>query len=164
MTRARLPSRRRSAFTLVELVLVLSVLAIASAVAVPRYAHAIQRYRLDAAAKRIAADLEYVGAYARAQSAGHSVTFDIPTCGYTSTAAPTGPDRHKASMKISLGGEPYRVALISASFGGSSTATFNGFGTPAAGGSVLIGAGKEGRRITLDAASGRATVSSEGIP
>jgi prepilin-type N-terminal cleavage/methylation domain-containing protein len=150
-------------FTLVELVIVLSIMAITAAIAAPRYAGSLRRYRLDAAAKRIAADIEYVGAYAKARSAPQAVVFNIGTCGYSS-AGLKSPDRRQNNYAVDLTKEPYRVALISATFGGSLTATFDGYGTPAAGGNVVVGAGNEGRRITLDAVSGKASIAAVTIP
>lgn len=152
----------RSAFTLVELVLVMVIIAIAAAVAAPRYANAAQRYRLDAAAKRIAADLEYAAAYARAKSTQQTLVFDIPGCRYTSTIPAAS--RPGTTIAVALDAEPYRVRLLSASFGGSATLSLTGFGIPASAGSVLIGAGSEGRRITLSADTARASITSEGIP
>ncbi len=55
-------------FTLVELIVVLGIMAIVSMVALPRYTGAMARYRADAAARRIAADLTLAQAEARQAS------------------------------------------------------------------------------------------------
>ena len=47
---------RARAFSLIELVLVVATIAVLSAIAVPKYASAMNRYRVDLAAKRYARD------------------------------------------------------------------------------------------------------------
>src|SRR2546423_11308670 len=54
----------RRAFSLIEMVLVLAILAMVSAIAVPRYAGSIARYRAETAARRVAADLALAAAHA----------------------------------------------------------------------------------------------------
>src|SRR5687767_1140695 len=46
-----------AALTLVEMVLVVAITALISAIALPRYANSIARYRAESAARRVAADL-----------------------------------------------------------------------------------------------------------
>ena len=65
----------RAAFTLVELVICLAILATAAAIAVPRYAASLARYRAELAAKRIVNDLELVRNRARAQGTYESAYF-----------------------------------------------------------------------------------------
>ncbi|MCH2114009.1 MAG: prepilin-type N-terminal cleavage/methylation domain-containing protein [Pirellulales bacterium] len=61
---------RQSGFTIVELTIVLLVMSILAAVAAPRYLEATARFRVKAAAKRIAADLNHVRANANSKGAG----------------------------------------------------------------------------------------------
>jgi Tfp pilus assembly protein FimT len=56
--RSRLQSARRAGFTVIEMILVFSMLAIVVAVVAPRTTKAIQRARLDRAATIVANDLE----------------------------------------------------------------------------------------------------------
>src|SRR5688500_9245400 len=66
--RPRRQTRAALGFTLIEIVMVLFIMAIVAAMAAPRYSQAIARYRLESAAGRVAADLEYARALARSTS------------------------------------------------------------------------------------------------
>lgn len=57
-----------AAFTLLELVIVILMIGIITAVAQPRFAGALANYRVDAAANRLAADLGYASSMARVSS------------------------------------------------------------------------------------------------
>src|SRR5204863_23675 len=59
------PASSRRAFSLIEITLVLMVMGVLAALAVPRYASALARYRADAAARRIVADLDLARTTAR---------------------------------------------------------------------------------------------------
>ena len=59
----------RGGFSLFELLIAMSVIAIIAAVAVPRYASSVGRYRAESAARRVAADLTLAQAKARAAKA-----------------------------------------------------------------------------------------------
>lgn len=146
----------RRAFTLVELVLVIGIIAIAAAIAIPRYADALLRYRADAAARRISGDLALARSRANTTSTAHSVVFSVAANEYRipeMADASTG-----AAYTVRLGDAPYRATLVSASFGGESQVSFNGYGVPNCGGALLIRAGSVERTVVLDATSGRASV------
>lgn len=140
--------------------IVIAILAVAGAIAMPRYAAAVERYQVDAAARRIAADLSLARSQARAASASRTVTFTVSTTAsqYVVSGA-ADPDHPSAAYIVSLAGSPYRVRLTSANFGGSASVTFSGYGATSAGGSVVVrGAGTYVRTVTLDANTGAVTV------
>jgi type IV fimbrial biogenesis protein FimT len=147
----------RRGFSLAELMVVLAVIAITAAIGMPRYASAIGRHRADMAARRVMADLEYARATARAVGASRTVTFDVVAVSYT-MASVASLDRRSSSTVVVLGAEPYKATISSASFGGAAKVTFDGFGRPNAGGTVVIRVGDVARTITLDA-DGKAKVS-----
>ncbi len=153
--------RARRAFTLLELVVVLAIIAIVSAIAAPRYAGATQRFRADVAARRVASDLLYVRNSARAASRSYSVVFDVPGSSY-SVSGLADPQRGGSNYVVALGSEPYACFLASASFGGGGTLTFNGYGRPSAAGSAVLQSGSQRRRITVDGESGDTTITVEG--
>lgn len=153
---ARRDGPSRLAFTLIEVMVVLVVMAIVTAVGVPRYASAVGRHRADMAARRVAADLEYARATARAVGASRTVTFDVPAVAYTMTSV-VRLDRRAGDTKVVLGAEPFRATISSASFGGKSFVVFDGYGIPSATGSVVIRVGDVARTVTVDG-EGRATV------
>ena len=135
-------------FSLFELLIGLSVISIIAAVAVPRYANSVGRYRADAAARRIAADLALAQAKARAASSGQSVTFNTIAGTYTVSGA-RNLDHPTLPYTVDLGRDPYRVTIGYADFGGAPQAQFDMFGTPAFGGQVTVYAGSFSRTVLL---------------
>jgi prepilin-type N-terminal cleavage/methylation domain-containing protein len=73
--RARRPKRR--ALNLMELVIVMLIMGIMAAVAVPRYVDSVCRFRVEAAARRLATDLEYARQNAKTESILQGVTFNV---------------------------------------------------------------------------------------
>lgn len=145
------------AFSLIELVIVLTIVGTMAALAVPRYANAAARYRADAAAKRVGADLELAAVQAR--MLGKAVTVSFNTTNATYSIAGVESLRHRAGgYTIDLAVEPYRCTLVSATFGASSQATYTFYGTPVSGGQVVVRSGTCTRTATLDAVSGKVTV------
>ena len=144
-------------FTLVELVVVIVVVAVTAAIAVPRYTSSLSRYRADMAARRVAADLGLARSRAKVTGAAQTVLFTLANDSYTLPGV-AGLDRPSDPYTVVVSAEPYRADLISASFGGSTTASFNGYGAPAAGGSVVVQAGTTQKTVLLDAATGEAKV------
>lgn len=143
-------------FTLLEVLLVLAIVAIFSAVAAPRYGRASGRYRADLAARRIVADLCLARSSAQATSSSWTVSFSKETECYE-VAPPTG---QPGGYTVVLSAEPYNADLTSANFsgGGGTQVAFNGWGVPANGGTVVIRAGAEQRTVVVDSATGRISI------
>ena len=70
-----LRSRRRCAFTIIELVIVLLIMGILTAVAAPTFFDSLLFHRVESAARRVKADLELARTQARLTSASQSITF-----------------------------------------------------------------------------------------
>lgn len=149
--------RRDGGFTLLELLMVIAIMAIFAAMAVPRYADAAARFRADAAARRIAGDLGLARGEARAASQTKTVTFDVNS-DRVSIAGIGGLDSASSPYVTSLGEEPYRAALVSADFGGDAEVVFDGYGVPDTGGTVLVQVGQNQKKISLDGDTGKASV------
>ena len=145
------------AFSLVELLVVMAVIGIMLAIAVPRYAVSATRYRLDAAARRIVSDLSLAQSRARATSKSQPVLFSVAAGTYQMTGM-AALDRSSGDYAVTLAGDPYRVTLVSADFGGQASVTFDGYGSPTRGGTIVIQAGGAQRTITVDASTGKAAV------
>ena len=145
------------AFSLLELLLAMAVIGIMLAIAVPRYAVSATRYHLDAAARRIVSDLSLAQSRARATSKSQPVLFSVAAGTYQITGMATL-DRKPGDYAVALAGDPYRVTLVSADFGGQASITFDGYGSPTRGGTIVIQAGGDQRTITVDAATGKAAV------
>src|SRR3954463_11290584 len=69
----RQPCRR--AFTMIELVIVLLVMGILTAVASPKFVDSLLFHRVESAARRVKADLELARTQARLTSASQSIAF-----------------------------------------------------------------------------------------
>lgn len=150
--------KRPAAFSLLELVLVLAIMATMAAIAVPRYANSLTRYRTDMAAHRIAADLEYAQAAAVAASGSQSVVFYPATDRYELTGL-EHPDHPGSPYEISLHEPPFQTDLTGVLFGtDSETVLFDGFGLPDNGGSVQVRTGERVRTVLVEAETGKATI------
>lgn len=144
-------------FSLLEMVIVVVVLAIITAIAQPRYAAAVSRYRASAAAQRIAADLSLAQAKARYLSTSRVVVFTVATSTYQLTGE--ADLSHPASTyTITLSDKPYKATLVSVNFAGAAQVTFNGYGVPNSGGTIVVSAGNATNTITIDADTGVATI------
>lgn len=147
----------RSAFSLVELVVVAAITAIIAAIAVPTFASAAQESRVDLAARRVAADLRLAQRLARLTSSSRAVDFSVAEDSYELVGV-AHPDRPASAYVVSLSSEPYRVDLVYADAGGKPQIEFDGFGRPSSGGVIRVRVGTHERLIVVDADSGQATV------
>jgi len=145
----------RNAFTLVEAFFVMVILAILSAIAVPRYAGFVANQQLEGAARRLTADLSLAQRQARRSSASQTVAFDVANSKYQLVGM-KHLDHPSQPFEICLKDEPYRARIVSASFGGDATLVFDGFGAPDTAGTVVIAVGAYQKTINLDLETGRA--------
>jgi prepilin-type N-terminal cleavage/methylation domain-containing protein len=125
------PGRR--GFTLVELAVVVALLAVIAAVAVPRFASASARARLDAATARVVNDISITAASARAAGASRQIVFSAGTDEYLMIGVPSR--GAFTNRQVQLAGQPYDTNLVSASFDGSPLLAMNGYGVADFGGS-----------------------------
>lgn len=143
--------------TLLELMLVLALMAIIAAIAAPRYAASIARYRVDMAARRIVEDLAFAQSTAKATSSARTVIFSVENNKYLMPGL-SGLDAVPGDYTVKLSEPPYEAKLTSANLGGDSQITFNGWGAPDSGGTVVLTVGSGQRTVTVDSVSGKATV------
>jgi len=155
--RAAVVRARRGAFTLLELLVVMAIMSVLAAMAVPRYGRAMARYRVEAAARRVQADLAYARQRARTLSQGVTVSFDAAAETYSIVGMPD-PDRKKASYQVDVSQSPYLGSIDSVDFGGAATVTFSGFGIPDAGGDVKVGSGNYTKTVYVDGVTGEASI------
>lgn len=145
-------------FSLIELTIVLAVIVIASAVALPRYWSSIGRYRVDMAARRLAADLALAQARARATGQFRNVKFSRASLTYT-LLEENPLNASAAHYAVNLDDDPFTVSVASFSLSDSGvTITFDGYGQPAQGASIKLSAAGHTRTITLDRSSGAISV------
>jgi Tfp pilus assembly protein FimT len=149
----------RSGVTLLDLVIVIAILAVLGAIAMPRYSLAVARYRVAAAGQRIAADLALAQTVGKTTSAGQAVSFSVASNNYqlTGYTNPLG-GTSSGSYTVNLSATPYNATLVSASFNSTTQVTFNRFGTPDNGGSIVVSVGGYQKTITVDGNTGKVTV------
>ena len=143
-------------FSLLELVIVIVIVGMLAAVAIPRFASAAVRQRADAAARRVVADLTLARRHAEQSSAEQTVIFEVGAGRYRLLGY-IDPDRPGSEYEVRLDREPYQAAIVAADFDGNAHVTFDGYGLPNAGGSVVLRVGDEVRTVTLDSQTGEAT-------
>ena len=155
---SQLTPRRKCArgLSLVELVLVLAIMAMVSAIAVPRYANSVARYRADSAARRVAADLALAQNHASTAGRPQSVVFVSRSYQMPGMSHLDG--KSYGDYTVDLGRDPYEVSRVAAEFGGDATVKFDLYGTPDTGGSVVVEVGDVRRVVVLSPESGRVVI------
>jgi len=147
-------------FSLVELVMVVAIVGVLAAIAIPRYAGTATRYRLDAAADRLAADLTLARRHAVASSS--DVVVEIRPGKLVILGLEPLPESGEADYTTEIGEPPYGASLSVSGLthvtGQTYTVTFNGHGVADAGGTITVALGGDTRAVTLDAATGRVGV------
>jgi prepilin-type N-terminal cleavage/methylation domain-containing protein len=153
----RRPTGRHDGVSLLELMLVLAIVAVFAAMAVPRYGRATARYRLDLAARRVAADLRLAQTHAKVTSSSRTVRFSATAEQYELLNVPA-PDGASGSYTVLLSAEPYRADLLAADFNGVAQITFNGWGLPDAGGTVRVSASGLQETVTVAGDTGQVSI------
>ncbi len=147
--------RRRAAFTLIEMVTVMAIIATLAALTVPRFGRSLELRRAEGAARLVAADVLRAREFSRISGTPHSIAFNTLTSAYTIDMP--DPDHPRVNYSVSL---PFMfgVVVTSASFNSSPTLSFTSEGLPSAGGTVTVAAGRIARTITINAVSGQPTI------
>jgi len=146
-------------FTLVELVLIIAIMGILSVVFIPKFGSIIEDVREKAVSERLVEDINYLRSYAISH---HDTTWLLVEpaqnryalfVGPSSISRTLIPDPHTLeSDTLDLDVDYSGVSISSANFGGSSEISFNWWGTPSAGGSIVLNS----RTITVVAETGMA--------
>lgn len=158
---SRQASSRMKAFTLLELMVVVVIMAIMGAMIVPMMAGAGEMQALSAA-RIIATDLQYAQNVAITMQTPVTVQFDASADKYTLSNA-SGPLKHPMTNKdyvVDFGtGDGFeQLDLASASFDGVDRLIFDELGSPDAGGSVTVLAGSQTYRIDVTYVTGTVSV------
>jgi prepilin-type N-terminal cleavage/methylation domain-containing protein len=171
--RGRASTRESVGFTLIELMIVIIIIGIAAAIAVPMMSSAAS-FQIRAAANIVAADLEYAKSMAISRGKVYSVVFDSANDTYQ-VEDPNGniirhPTKKGATdyyvVDFHSDSRLDRVDLVSANFDGTSTVKFNYLGSPFNGsdtdlnsGTIRLEAGDAGKTITVEPVTGYVSLS-----
>ena len=149
------PARR--GFSLIELVTITVLAAIAAAIALPRYANSVARYRAELACRRIIADLNLIRMRAWAQGTCESACFDPDADTMTLVCDPdiNFPSRNYV---VHFNQAPYYADIVERDFSGGTFMYYNRYGQPCWGGYVVLRVGNVQRKVVVDAQTGKATM------
>ena len=150
-------SNSRRAVTQVELVIVVLLLSILTAMAAPKFLESYHRQRVEAAAARIRADLALARQMAISKSQTRTIIFDSATNSYKLTDL-GDLDRRTDSYDVDLSKVPYEVKLTAGGIGVTERVEFDLYGTPNRGGTIILTSNGYQQTVTLNDVTGRATV------
>lgn len=150
-------STQRPGFTIFELVVVLLIMGIFTAVTAPTFFDSMLFHRVESAARRVKADLELARSQARLTSATQTVTFTNSTYTISNTKNLDNPNY---LYYVDLTKQPYVLDSAIANFSNLSKVSFDGYGTPSSGGTVVLKAKTHTCTVTVDATTGSVTITS----
>ena len=149
----------KSGFSLIELILIISIIGLVTAIAFPRLGSIVNDVRTKAVSERLVEDINYLRSYAISH---HDTTWLVVEPAQNRYALFVGPSAVSRALipdpntseldTLDLDIEYEGVSISSANFGGSSEVSFNWWGTPSAGGSIVLGS----RTVTLVPETGMA--------
>jgi type II secretory pathway pseudopilin PulG len=142
---------------MIELIIVLLVMSILTAVAAPSFFDSMLFHRVESAARRVKADPVLARTQARLTSASQSVTFVNSVYTLSNTKSLDTPN---AAYSVDLTKQPYSLDSATANFSNLATVSFDGYGTPTSGGTVVLTAKSHSCTVTLNGTTGDVTITS----
>jgi len=146
----------RTAFSLMEMVMVLAIMAVLAAIAAPRYSNTVERARVDAVARRLVADLAYAQRSAKTSNQARTVKLVWPA--YYELVGLSHLNDPSLPYRVQLDEEPYDAEGYSFELGGNNTLIYDIYGMPDTGGWITVHVGRHYRTVTIDADTGRAEI------
>jgi type II secretory pathway pseudopilin PulG len=125
---------------MVELVIVMVIVGVVAAIAMPRYAAARSQYRVQNACKRLAADYAGLKPTAAAQS-GPSTLLMSANADYYRLATSTRDASNTPTtltQTVDLGVEPYQASFVAVTLAAGSGFGFDAYGNPLGSGSAQL--------------------------
>lgn len=151
-------------FTLIELILVVAILAIFTAVALPRFGNSAQRFRVDISARKIAADIAWCKQAARTTGQPAIITFSTTNNTYTLSGGVSTTGNVAPDLTVDFKKSPYTATLSAVSLTLLNTATatqsitFDANGIPSATGTITLSTATSGRVITISSPGGAVVI------
>lgn len=143
---------------MVELILIISILGVVTVITIPKLNDIIDDIRVKAVSERMLEDLSFLRGMAISQHDTTWLVVDQAQNQYGLYSGPDAgsrvliPDPHTGNTLIlDLDSAYSGVSISSANFGGSSEVSFNWWGTPSAGGTIVL---NNSRTLTLVAETG----------
>ena len=155
---------RNRGFTLIELVAVIVIIAIAAMLAIPMFSSAAG-IQIRAAADMMAADIEYAKSMAISRQKTYTVIFDESAESYRiqdESGIISHPVTHKDYVvNFKTDSRVNNVNIVDADFASSEQVSFNYLGSPDPdnGGSVTLSADAETIMVTVEAVTGYVSIS-----
>ncbi|GEM_PF-1443812 len=122
----------RRAYSTLEVVVTLSIIAVTTAIAAPRFAASMQRTKIERAAALIAADIARARENARAYGMDQTIAFSGSRYALTTRTA-----TRTSTQTVDLFREPFENAVNLVRTGSFSSVTFNAYGSPS--NSLVVG-------------------------
>jgi Tfp pilus assembly protein FimT len=142
---------------MIELAIVVLIISILAAVSAPAFLNSLLFHRVETAARRVKADLDYARQRARLTSTAQTIVFTGSSYTLSGAKSLTNPNQ---LYTVDLQASPYSLDTATANFASSQIISFDGYGTPSAGGTVVLTAKDHQCTVTVDAVSGTTTITS----
>lgn len=145
------------AHTLMELMIVITVITILAAVGIPLISNSLDEQIALAAADRIRNDIEWARERANSVSAKQTLMFN-PGLNTYSWPGMEDPDHPGTPYIVDLSSEQYAAELLSVDFGGDWNVVFDVHRRADSDGQVVVQVGNAKKTITLNGTTGKVSV------